>query len=219
MKPCLRQAGMYARRSIAKYLDDAASSLPAPGGGSVAALAGALGASMASMAANFTVGRERFRQVEPRVKRLLAQSERARKRLLRIVDEDVAAYSAYAKASRLPRRTEAEKRFRSKEMQRATKEALRVPLNTVRTTLRVLEISARLVDVANPNLISDVGVSAALAEGALEAASLNVEVNIPYLVDKSLAERALKEVKEARERAREIRRKVLSKVKKEIKKK
>lgn len=204
---------------MAKYLDDAASALPAPGGGSVAALAGALGASMASMAANFTVGRERFRKVEPKVKRLLAQSERARKRLLALVDEDVAAYSAYAKASRLPRRTEAEKKFRSKEMQRAIKGALRVPLNALRTTLKVLEISAQLVDVANPNLISDVGVSAALAEGALEAASLNVEVNIPYLKDKSLAERAAKEVKEARKRASEVRRKVLSKVKRVIRKK
>ena len=204
---------------MAKYLDDAASALPAPGGGSVAALAGALGASMASMAANFTVGRERFRKVEPKVKRLLAQSERARKRLLALVDEDVAAYSAYAKASRLPRRTEAEKKFRSKEMQRAIKGALRVPLNALRTTLKVLEISAQLVDVANPNLISDVGVSAALAEGALEAASLNVEVNIPYLKDKSLAERAAKEVKEARERASEVRKKVLSKVKRVIRKK
>jgi len=210
---------MYGRRSIAKYLDDAAKRLPAPGGGSVAALAGALGASMASMAANFTVGQERFREVEPKVKRLLAQSERARKRLLRLLDEDVAAYSAYAKASRLPRRTETEKRLRSKEMQRATKEALRVPLNTVRTTLRVLEISAQLVGAANPNLISDVGVAAALAEGALEAASLNVEVNIPYLADKSLAERAAKEVKEARERASGVRKKVLTKVKEKIKKK
>ncbi len=204
---------------MAKYLDDAASALPAPGGGSVAALAGALGASMASMAANFTVGRERFRKVEPKVKKLLAQSERARKRLLALVDEDVAAYSAYSKASRLPRRTEAEKKFRSKEMQRAIKGALRVPLNTLRTTLKVLEISAQLVDVANPNLISDVGVSAALAEGALEAASLNVEVNIPYLKDKSLAERAAKEVKEARKRATEVRKKVLSKVKRVIRKK
>jgi len=131
----------------------------------------------------------------------------------------VAAYSAYSKASRLPRRTEAEKKFRSKEMQRAIKGALRVPLNALRTTLKVLEISAQLVDVANPNLISDVGVSAALAEGALEAASLNVEVNIPYLKDKSLAEQAAKEVKEARERASQVRKKVLSKVKRVIRKK
>jgi len=209
---------MYRRRSIAKYLDDAAKRLPAPGGGSVAALAGALAASMASMAANFTVGNERFRRVEPRVKRLLAQSERARKRLLVLMDEDVAAYSAYSKASRLPRRTAAQKKVRARVMQKATKGALRVPLNAVRVCLKILEITEQLVDVANPYLISDVGVSAALAEGALDAASLNVEVNIPYLKDKGLAQAAAEEVKEARKQAKELRRKVLSKVRKAIKK-
>jgi len=168
---------------LTKYLDDLASDRPAPGGGSAAAVAGALGAALGSMVANFTVGKEKFKDVEAEAQSALERCEELRRALTRLIQDDIDAYSAYAKASQLPRGTEAEKAQRREAVQEAMKVAAAAPFTVCTRCMEVLEVLRELLKIGNPNLISDVGCGAELAYAAMRAALLNVEINHSFLKD------------------------------------
>ncbi len=177
----------YVTETLERYLSDAASDKPAPGGGSVSALVGALAASMSEMAANFTVGKKKFEDVQQDVANCLRRLRLCRRRLLVLVDADVEAYRAVSAAYGLAKATDEEKATRQRAVQATLIEAMRVPLNLMRQCGAVAETAACLVRIANPNLLTDVGVSAILAEAACAAARLNVEVNLKYIHDKAVA--------------------------------
>jgi len=174
---------MYRDGSIADYIADASSNKPAPGGGSISAMVSALGTTMGSMAANFTVGRKKFAQVASEVKGILDGLERLRSELLVLVDEDVKAYGVVSQAYGMPRQSDDEKAARADAIQKALVVAMDVPLRIMDACGEVLRLLAGLVDIANPNLISDVGVSAIVTEAGLRAAKLNVEINLAGLKD------------------------------------
>jgi len=117
----------YLKEPLKAYIDALASGEPTPGGGSAAALVGALGAALNSMVANFTVGREKFAAVEAEVRGLLEQSERLRAELQRLTQADTEAYGQYAAASKLPRNSDEEKAARAAAMQQALRAAAEVP--------------------------------------------------------------------------------------------
>ncbi|HOX38192.1 MAG TPA: cyclodeaminase/cyclohydrolase family protein [Candidatus Brocadiia bacterium] len=188
----------YADGTIRQYLDDAASAKPAPGGGSVSALAGALGASMGCMAANFTVGRKQYKDVSDEVKGMLDLMDGARARLLRLADADALAYGEYKRAQDMPKGTDAEKADRKKALQAALSGAMSVPLDVIRECLSVLRFTQRLARVGNRHLVTDVAVCAILAEAAIRGAAYNVLINTAGLEDKEEAERATREVANAR---------------------
>jgi formiminotetrahydrofolate cyclodeaminase len=175
----------YLEEALKNYTDALASGEPTPGGGSAAALVGALGAALDSMVANFTVGREKFAAVEEEVQGLLATSEQLRAELERLTQADTEAYGRVATAQRMPRATEEEKRARSAAVQEALKAAAEVPRAAVRACCEVIEVAAALVTKGNPNLITDVGVAARFAAAAMECAALNVEINLAYIKDES----------------------------------
>jgi len=177
----------YLRGPLESYLDAAAAGQPTPGGGSVSALAGALGAAMAAMAANFTVGKKQFAAVEPEVKGLLGKIEAARRRLQDLAQKDTEAYAAVSAAFKMPRNTADEKAARKQAIAAACRGAMAVPLEALRGCREVLVASRRLVELANPNLITDVGVAALLLEAAAAGAALNVAVNLPTMGDAELA--------------------------------
>jgi len=179
----------YLERPLRTYLEDAASGRPTPGGGSVSALAGALGVTMAEMAANFTLGREQFRAVAPEVMELASVLTGARSKLLDLMEKDIAAYGQVASAYGRPRVTEEEKAARARAVQEALVVALEAPLAAMRVAAGALAATRRLVEVANPNLLSDVGVAAELLWGALRGARLNVDVNLAHLRDEGLVRR------------------------------
>jgi len=185
-KAMTEETAMYRTGPIEKYLADAAAGIPAPGGGSVSALAGALGASMAAMAANFTVGKKKFAAVEPEVRAILAECEAGGRRLLELMDADVAAYSTVSAAYGMPRESDEQKAARAAAIQDALKVALAEPLAAFRQCAALVQQLDRLVETANPNLISDVGVAAILLEAALRGAKLNVEINLASLKDEAL---------------------------------
>ena len=187
----------YRTETIRKYLDDAASNLPAPGGGSVSALAGALGAAMGCMVCNLTIGKEQFDQVESQVKEVLAKCDEARLRLFELMQADVEAYTHVSRAYKMPRQTPEEKDARRAAIQGACKVALDPPHQILREALTILRLMERLVDVGNPNLISDVGVAAILAEAALRGAKLNVEINLNAIKDAPFVEGVRKEIETA----------------------
>jgi len=174
---------VYRTGPVEKYLADAAAGIPAPGGGSVSALAGALGASMACMAANFTVGKKKFAAVEPEARAILEACQTGCEALLELMDMDVEAYSVVSAAYGLPRDTEEQKASRAAAIQDALKVAIAAPLSAFRQCLGVVRRLGRLAQVANPNLISDVGVAAILLEAALRGAKINVEINLASLKD------------------------------------
>jgi formiminotetrahydrofolate cyclodeaminase len=176
----------YATGKIQDYLADAASNKPAPGGGSVSALAAALASSMSEMAANFTVGKKKFAGVDSEVRQHLAQLEKCRARLMQLLDADVEAYGGVGAAYSMPKDTDAQKAAREEAIQKALTSAMGVPLDIMRQCRLISESAAKLVEIANPNLITDVGVSAILSEAACAGARLNVEVNLKYISDQTL---------------------------------
>jgi formiminotetrahydrofolate cyclodeaminase len=178
---------MYRQGSLETYVSDAAARKPAPGGGSVSALAGALAAAMSEMAANFTVGKKKFADVQSAVQEMLGQLSTCRDALIGLVDRDVEAYGAVDRAYSMPRDSDDQKNQRRQAIHSALRAAMEVPLEIMRLCARVAAVADRLVDIGNPNLITDTGVSAILAEAACAAARLNVEVNLKYLRDNALA--------------------------------
>ncbi len=208
---------MYRNEPLEKYLQDAAAGTPTPGGGSTAALVGALATTMSSMSANFTVGREKFKQYDSQLKKILEECEKSRETLLSLMEEDIKVYSGINNAYGLPKSTEAEKSKRSEEIQKATIIAMEVPLKTTMCCLYILELTHELVDIANPNLISDVGVAGFLAEAALQCAKLNVEINLATIKNQSLVEKAQNELSHAEKKAKTFFKEIQEKVQKIIK--
>jgi len=209
---------MFIDSTIRKYMDQASAATPTPGGGSVSALAGALGATMACMSANYSVGKTKFTQAEAlQVETLLEKFVVARETLLRLTEEDSRVYELLSATLAMPRNTEQEKATRNAIMQTAVLNAMNVPLEVVRTCRSLSEELVVLADIGNRNLISDVGVAAVLAEASLRAAKLNVEVNLRYLKDEEKVAEVRKELEEARTSAGANLRKVSEIVAKAIK--
>ena len=184
----------YLEEPLKTYTEALASGAPAPGGGSAAALVGALGAALNSMVANFTVGREKFAVVEEEVQALLSRSEELRQTLEGLTQEDTEAYGQVAAAQKMPRGTDEEKASRRVAMQEALKAAAEVPRKAVRAAHGVVTVAGELVGKGNPNLITDVGVAAKFAVSAMECAALNVEINLAYIKDESYNEACRKEM-------------------------
>lgn len=169
--------------TLKEYLDALASGKPTPGGGSAAALAGALGAGLLSMVANFTIGKEKYKGVEEEVKAYLQTVERIRQRLLALVHEDTLVYHKVSSAYKLPKESPAEKKNRTEAIQLALKEAASVPLEICHLTHEAVKLCPDLLEKGNPNLISDVGVGVVLLASAFESALINVEINLSSIKD------------------------------------
>jgi len=187
----------YILRPMREYLDAAAAGTPTPGGGSVSALAGALGTTMASMAANFTIGKKKFKDVEQEAMAIASSMEKLRARLTDAMQKDTEAYSEVGAAYAMPKLTAEERSARAGAIQKALRTAMGPPLEVVRASLEALRLARRLADIANPNLITDVGVAAILLEAAAKGAYLNVVVNLAGLDDAELVRRTSSECTEA----------------------
>ncbi|MEK6559530.1 MAG: cyclodeaminase/cyclohydrolase family protein [Planctomycetota bacterium] len=208
---------MYRNEPLEKYLKDAAAGTPTPGGGSVAALVGALATTMSSMPANFTIGREKFKQYDVQLKKILEECEKSRETLLTLMEDDIKMYSGVGKAYSMPKNTEEEKKARSEAIQKATIIAMEVPLKATMCCLYVLELTRELVDIANPNLISDVGVAGFLADAAFQCAKLNVEINIATIKNQNLVEKVQNEIYQAERKAKTFFKEIQERVQKKIK--
>jgi formiminotetrahydrofolate cyclodeaminase len=184
----------FADQTLGSFLDDLASPKPTPGGGSAAALAGALGAALVSMVANLTVGKEKYRAVEPEMQEIRTKSEALRRRLLACIDEDVAAFDAYSAAAKLPKESEEQKAARSAAIQKALINAVEPPMNTVRACVEVLDLCRPVAEKGNLQAISDAGVGALMAEAGLRAAALNVMINLAWIKDADFVAHTRKEL-------------------------
>jgi formiminotetrahydrofolate cyclodeaminase len=174
-------------RGLRAYLDEVAAGIPAPGGGSVAAVVGALAAALGEMVANLTLGREKYASAEEMLRPAAIQLSALRAALLEAAAADEAAYQAYRDASILPRGSDAEKIARAKAMQSTLVEAANVPLAVARAAHEVAGILDIVAREGNPHVRSDAALGAVLAEAALRGALLNVRGNAALLEDRERA--------------------------------
>ena len=169
--------GTFSDMTLADFVRQAASDAPTPGGGGVAALAGALGGAMAAMAANFTVGKPKFAEHDGLMRETLEALVPLIDSLRRAVDDDAAAFSGISEAYKLPRGDEAEKARRQEAIAAALTASMRVPLRVAEDCARAAELLPRLAETGNPNLLSDVEVAGIMLEAAARAAEVNILVN------------------------------------------
>lgn len=193
---------------VSGFLSELSSSSPAPGGGSAAALMGAIGASLVSMVCNLTLGKRGYEGVQDEVKTILDEANRLREELLKKVDEDTDAFNAFMLALKLPKGS----KERKNAMQEALRNATLLPLSVMELSMRVLELACNLIDKGNKNAISDVGVSAISAYGSMESAYLNVLINCASISDSdfvsSTKEKAVTLLKKGKELCHDVREKV-----------
>lgn len=175
--------------STEEFLTVSASSSPTPGGGSVSAYVGALAASMTCMVANLTVGKEKYKEVEPQVTEILAEAEEVLGMLKSGLSQDIAEFSNFMDVLKLPKGTDEEKAARAEKMQEVLVSATDTPLGISQNCFKVLQLAQRLAPIGNKGAISDVGVSAYLAESALKSAMLSVDINLPGIKDEGYQER------------------------------
>ncbi len=173
----------FSELSVREFLSALASPEPTPGGGTAAAIAGAMGAALAEMVGALTLSREKFAPVHAAVRSIAEAAQRAREELLVLAREDSEAYDAVVAARRLAKETEEERQVRARAIESANRLATEVPMRTARAAARLLAALPELVEKGNPNALSDAGAAALMLSAAAEGALLNVGINLPGISD------------------------------------
>ncbi|MBA7532487.1 Methenyltetrahydrofolate cyclohydrolase [subsurface metagenome] len=187
---------MLIDKKVSNFLNELASNSPTPGGGSVAALAGALGAALISMVGNLTVGKKKYENVEEEIKRILSSSEKLRYELSQLIEEDVKVFNNFMSTYKMPKETEDEKKVRAEKIQESLIKAAKVPLKVAYKCLDILSLSKEVAEKGNINVVSDAGVAALMAEAALESAILNVKINLKMIKDEKTKEELSSSIQE-----------------------
>ena len=187
--------------SLDGFVGAVASSAPTPGGGSVAAHAGALGAALAQMVAGLTIGRKKYAAVDADMREIALKASTLRSTLSGLVARDAESYTAVSEAYKLPREPESAAATRSAAITKALLGASEVPLETARACAEVTELAAQVGAKGNTNAVSDAGVAALLAEAACKGAAYNVRINVAALDDRSLGGPLVDEARALVERA------------------
>ena len=187
---------MLIDKKVSNFLDELASNSPTPGGGSVAALAGALGVALISMVGNLTVGKKKYEEVEEDIKRIISSSEKLRYELSQLIEEDVKVFNNFMSTYKMPKETEDEKKVRAEKIQESLIKAAKVPLRVAYKCLDILSLSKEVAEKGNINVVSDAGVAVLMAEAALESAILNVKINLRMIKDEKVRTELSSSIKE-----------------------
>jgi len=169
---------MYIEETLQRYLDDLASAQPTPGGGSTAALSGAMGAALASMVCRFTMGKEAYANVQQEMEELLRKTEYLRNRFQQLMQEDIKAYRRLSAIYKLPRETSEERKYRTDVIQKQLVEAALVPLEVAECAAELILCCQRIAEIGITTVLSDVATGAILASSAGEGAALMVRINL-----------------------------------------
>jgi formiminotetrahydrofolate cyclodeaminase len=174
---------MLTSLSITDLLDEIASNSPAPGGGSVSALAASLGSALTSMVCRLTIGKKKYTDVQPEIEEVLKRSEELRAQFNAIINEDTAAFNNVMAAYSLPKETEEQKTKRTEEIQEALKTATLIPLKLIGLCIEAMKLVKLLVVKGNQSSLSDAGVAGLVLHAGCEGAALNVKINLGSLND------------------------------------
>jgi methenyltetrahydrofolate cyclohydrolase len=172
-------------QEVGAWLDELASAAPAPGGGAAAAMLAAVGAGLVSMVCNLTIGKPRYAEHDELMRSALGAATELRAQAVRLAADDAVAFGAVGDAYKLPRDTDADKAARTNAIQAALVGAAGVPLRTAAVAAAIIGLAQRILPGSNVNVISDVAVAATSARAALDAAVVNVEVNLALLRDEA----------------------------------
>jgi len=170
---------------LSDFVDEVSRESPAPGGGSIAALLGALGAALSSMVSNLTANKRGSEDVDDILNEAAEKAQELKNALVKAIDEDTHAFNAYMEARRLPKKTPEQIETREKAMLEGLKQAVRVPLRTAELSLEVLRVAATVVNYGNPNSVTDVGVAAESAKVGVTGGVYNVLINLKDIADES----------------------------------
>lgn len=182
--------------TVKGFVEELASDSPAPGGGSVAALAGSLGAALSAMVAGLTVGKEKYKENWEIMEKVQAEGTALQNRFLELMEEDTEAFNGFMDAMKLPKSSDEEKAARSQAMQEATKKAIMVPFETMKQCAAMIKLADIASTKGNPNAVTDAGSAAVLARAAAVAASYNVKINLMGLKDEAFAAKIRSEMEE-----------------------
>ena len=178
-----RARGPLVSMAVDRFVDEVSSESPAPGGGSVAALAGSLAAGLSAMVANLTVGKKGYDAAWAELSELAEHAQTLKDRLLRAVDEDTEAFNAAMAAMRMPKGTPEEQAARDGALEAGYQQASRVPLSTARLCLEAIDLAGLVAAKGNRNSASDAGVAALMGRAGVEGAVLNVLINLGSVKD------------------------------------
>jgi glutamate formiminotransferase/formiminotetrahydrofolate cyclodeaminase len=195
---------------LTDFIDEVSRESPAPGGGSIAALAGALGVSLSSMVSNLTANKRGSEEVDKILNDAAEECQQLKESLVKAIDEDTNAFNAYMDARRLPNKTAEEQKAREEAMQAGLKQAVMVPLDTAKKSFRAIEIAEVVAKNGNPNSITDVGVGAQSAYTGVLGGIYNVLINLKDIKDEKFVDEMRKTCATLKEKAQKQLSQVLS---------
>ncbi len=187
--------------TVADFTALTESNAPAPGGGSVAALCGALGAALSGMVANLTIGREKYQDSWKEMEDMEPKARALSEKLLDQIKIDSDSFDAYMAATKLPKETDEEKAVRREAMQKGLKEAALVPLETAKMAYEIMDYAEAAIKRGNPNSVTDGKTGLMLARTAVLAAGYNVKINLEGIKDEAFVAEKTKEIVEIEQNA------------------
>ena len=199
---------MLVRLSVEDFNRELGSNSPAPGGGSVAALSGALGAELISMVCHLSIGKKGYEAFHDELKEALGKAEVLAKSLLKRIDLDTEAFNDVMAAFKMPKEPEEAKKTRLDAIQRGYKKAVQSPLGIARECLDALKVAEKLLGKSNANALSDLGVASLQAHAGLEGAIMNVKINIPSIRDEKFVAETSSEISKLLEEGRALKGKI-----------
>jgi glutamate formiminotransferase / formiminotetrahydrofolate cyclodeaminase len=213
-----RRRGPLVSMPVDRFTDEVSSDSPAPGGGSVAALAGSLAAGLSAMVANLTVGKKGYEAAWEGLSEVAAKAQNVKDRLLAAVDEDTEAFNGVMAAMRMPKATPAQQLARGEALEVGYRSAARVPLQTANACLDALRLSGFVAARGNTNSASDAGVAALVARAGVEGAVLNVLINLGSVKDQAFRDECVKDTENLVLEATALCEQIVAKVRESFKK-
>ena len=206
--------------SVADFTNEVDSNSPAPGGGSVSALASDIGVSLARMMAHLSFEKKKFEQLDEKTKEeFKARFDKLgeiRKELSTLVDKDTESFNEFMKAVKMPKETEEQNKLRAKAIQEATIFSSEVPYKTASLSLEALRLLDFLIKNGNQNAITDIGVGTLMLSAGMEGAILNVKVNLGQIKDKQIYDKYRDGCKEILSEGNEIKDNIISNIHKQL---
>lgn len=203
---------MLVDNSVKDYMDVLSSDQPAPGGGSVSAVSGALGVSIMQMVASLSIGKKGLEDHQEAIKNLFDKADVYKEFFIKAIDEDSKCYPKVISAYRLPKDTDEEKEIRTEEIQKAYKYATEIPFSIGQKAHEFIDLLDDLIDISNKNIITDAYVSASQLDTCVDGALINARINLKYIKDKDFVDEKTEKIefilKDSREKLDRIRVKI-----------
>ena len=208
--------GELANRVTFDLIDEVSRDSPAPGGGSVAALSGALGAALGTMVANLSTSKAGFEDKKDELGRIATKGQMIKDSLVKAVDNDTSAFDLVIKAMRMPKDSDEERKIRDEAMQEGYKVATNVPLETVKYCKLALEVCHDISKIMDQSMASDVGSGALMANAGAVAAAFNVRINLKEIEDESYCKITKESLEEMLAKSKELSEKIIKTVEKTL---